>query len=118
MPSWYTSTTTAATFGPAWWRPRSVPTGHPNARRPPRGAPVPGRHGMHPATKTRFEPTRIARDTYVIHDHQGEGTAPVSVALNSMVIRAAEPVVVDTGMAENRDQYLDDVFSIVAPEDI
>ena len=70
------------------------------------------------ATKTRFEPTRIAPDTFLIHDHHGEGTEPVSVALNTMVIRAAEPVVVDTGMAENGDRYLDDVFSLVEPEDI
>ncbi len=35
-----------------------------------------------------------------------------------MVIRAAEPVVVDTGMMENREQYLADVFSLVEPEDI
>jgi flavorubredoxin len=68
--------------------------------------------------KTRFEPTLIAPETFLIHDHQGEGTEPVSVALNTMVIRAAEPVVVDTGMAENRQQYLDDVFSLVEPEDI
>jgi flavorubredoxin len=68
--------------------------------------------------KTRLEPTRIAPETFVIHDHQGEGTAPVAVALNSMVIRAAEPVVVDTGEAANRDQYLADVFSLVEPEDV
>jgi flavorubredoxin len=68
--------------------------------------------------KTRFEPTEIAPDTFIIHDHAGEGEAPVSVALNTMVIRAAEPVVVDTGMAENREQYLADVFSLVEPEDI
>jgi flavorubredoxin len=74
---------------------------------------------VHPhPTKTRFEPTRIAPETFVIHDHQGEGEAPVSVPLNSMVIRAAEPVVIDTGMAENRRQYLADVFSLVEPEDI
>jgi flavorubredoxin len=69
-------------------------------------------------TKTRFEPTEIAPETFVIHDHHGEGEAPVSVALNSMVIRSAEPVVVDTGMAENRDQFLADVFSLVEPEDV
>jgi flavorubredoxin len=68
--------------------------------------------------KTRFAPTRIAPETFVVHDHQGEGTAPVSVALNTMVIRGAEPVVVDTGVAENRDQYLEDVFSIVEPDDV
>jgi flavorubredoxin len=73
-------------------------------------------HATHP--KTRFEPTRIAPETYLVHDHHGEGTEPVSVALNTMVIRAAEPVVVDTGVMENRTQYLDDVFSLVDPEDI
>jgi flavorubredoxin len=69
-------------------------------------------------TKTRFAPTEIAPETFLIHDHQGEGEGPVAVALNSMVIRAAEPVVVDTGMAENREQYLADVFSLVEPQDI
>jgi flavorubredoxin len=74
---------------------------------------------MHPTLpKTRFEPTLIAPETFLIHDHEGEGTDPVSVPLNSMVIRGAEPVVVDTGMAENREQYLDDVFGLVEPEDI
>jgi flavorubredoxin len=70
------------------------------------------------STKTRFEPTRVAPETFLVHDHQGEGTDPVSVALNTMVIRGAEPVVVDTGMKENRDHYLADVFSLVDPEDI
>jgi flavorubredoxin len=70
------------------------------------------------ATKTRFEPTRIAPDTFLVHDHQGEGTGPVSVPLNSLVIRAAQPVVVDTGMRENRDVFLADVFGLVEPEDV
>jgi flavorubredoxin len=70
------------------------------------------------STKTRLEPTWIAPDTYIVHDHHGEGFAPVIVPLNTMVIRAKEPVVVDTGMAENREQYLNDVFSLVEPEDI
>jgi flavorubredoxin len=69
-------------------------------------------------TKTRFEPTQIAPETFVIHDHHGEGEGPVSVALNSMVIRAAEPVVVDTGVEDNREQYLADVFSLVDPADV
>jgi flavorubredoxin len=67
-------------------------------------------------TKTRFAPTQIAPETFLVHDHQGEGSD--WVALNTMVIRAAEPVVVDTGMMENRQQYLEDVFSLVEPEDI
>ncbi len=69
-------------------------------------------------TKTRLEPTKIANETFLIHDHNGEGQAPVLVPLNSMVIRSAEPIVVDTGMPENREQFLADVFSIVEPEDI
>jgi flavorubredoxin len=73
---------------------------------------------MHTTAKTRYEPTLVAPETFLIHDHHGEGVAPVSVAFNALVIRAAEPVVVDTGMAENRDQYLADVFSLVEPEDI
>jgi flavorubredoxin len=73
---------------------------------------------VHDLTKTHLEPSRIAPETFVIHDHHGEGEAPVCVALNSMVILAAEPVVVDTGMAENRERYLADVFSLVEPEDV
>src|SRR5690606_36090927 len=36
--------------------------------------------------KTHLEPTKIAPDTYLIHDHSGEGHAPVLVPLNPMVI--------------------------------
>lgn len=72
---------------------------------------------QHP-TKTRLEPTLIAPETFLLHDHEGEGTAPVCVPLNTMVIRGAEPVVVDTGVVDSCEQYLADVFSIVEPEDI
>jgi flavorubredoxin len=40
------------------------------------------------------------------------------VYINSMVIAGREPVIVDTGTAGNRKQWLDDVFSIVSPEDV
>ncbi len=69
-------------------------------------------------TKTRFQPSEIAPETFLLHNHEGEGEAPVSVPLNSMVIRAAEPVVIDTGPKENREQFFEDLFSIVEPEDI
>jgi flavorubredoxin len=69
-------------------------------------------------TRTRITPTQIARETFLVHDHHGEGTEPVAVALNSMVIRARQPVVVDAGMQENTEQYLSDVFSLVDPEDV
>ena len=68
--------------------------------------------------KTRFAPTRVARDTYVIHEHHGEGEAPVSVGFNTLVIRGAEPVVVDTGMVEFGEQYFEDLFGLVEPTDI
>ena len=35
-----------------------------------------------------------------------------------MVIAGPEPIVVDTGTAVNREQWFEDVFSIVDPEDI
>jgi flavorubredoxin len=71
-----------------------------------------------PPAKTRLRPTEVAPETFLLHDHSGEGTAPVCVPLNAMVIRGAQPVVVDTGPAEHRDQLLDDVFTLVEPEDV
>lgn len=60
----------------------------------------------------------VAPDTWVIQATQGEGTAPLVVHMNAMVIRGAEPVVVDTGCPVDRDQYLEDLFSIVDPGDV
>ena len=34
---------------------------------------------MEAPAKTRFEPTRIAPETFVVHDHAGEGEGPVFV---------------------------------------
>lgn len=42
----------------------------------------------------------------------------MAVHMNAMVIRGAEPVVVDTGLPVNREQYLHDLFAIVEPEDV
>jgi flavorubredoxin len=67
---------------------------------------------------TRQTPFRIAEDTYVIQAALGEGVAPVAVHVNAMVIRGAEPVVVDTGAPVHREQYLEDLFSIVEPDDV
>ena len=66
---------------------------------------------------THQTPSQIAPDTFVIHDHSGEGTAPVMVPLNSMVIRSREPIVVDTGVPTNRERFFADLFGIVEPED-
>ncbi len=60
----------------------------------------------------------IAPETFVIQATQGEGTAPQAVHMNSMLIRGSEPVVVDTGCPAHREQYLEDLFSLVDPQDV
>ncbi len=67
---------------------------------------------------THLPPLEIAPDTFVIHAAVGEGQAPQVVHMNSMVIRGREPVVVDTGAPIHRDQYLEDLFGLVDPEDV
>jgi flavorubredoxin len=63
-------------------------------------------------------PTEIGPDTFVIHQIQPALGQPLFVYLNSMVIRGAEPVVVDTGTPANRQRWLNDVFSLVEPDDV
>jgi hypothetical protein len=63
-------------------------------------------------------PTLIAPETFVVHDHYQEGILPGLVAVNSLVIRGPNPIVVDTGLAAGRVQFLHDVCSIVDPSDI
>lgn len=66
----------------------------------------------------RTEPVLIAPETFVIqHHHRLEEELGV-VHVNSMVIRGAEPLVVDTGAPTNREQYLEDVFALVEPHDV
>lgn len=73
-----------------------------------------------PTTTTRVHrrPVEIAPETWVIQDAAGEDAPGPVVHMNSMVIRAAEPVIVDTGVASNRDRYLEDVFGLVEPDDV
>ena len=70
------------------------------------------------APTTTVAPTKIATDTYVIHQVQPALGQPLFVYINSMVILGKEPVIVDTGTPANRKQWLDDVFSLVEPEDV
>jgi hypothetical protein len=70
------------------------------------------------APATAVAPTLIAKDTYLIHQVQPALGEPLSVYLNSMVIRGREPMIVDTGTPANRTQWLEDVFSLVEPEDV
>ncbi len=62
------------------------------------------------------EPLRLADDVFLIRQLEGEGSKPMCVYGNSLVIAGNEPVIVDTGAINNRSQWLDDVFSVVAPK--
>jgi flavorubredoxin len=73
---------------------------------------------VEPASRPRHRPVEIAPETWVIQATVGEGVAPQAIHMNSMVIRGAEPVVVDTGCPIHRDQYLEDLFAIVEPADV
>jgi hypothetical protein len=71
-----------------------------------------------PAPAVHLVPTKVVPGTYVIHDVQHALGQPLSVYLNSVVIQAAEPVIVDTGTARNRTAWLEDVFGLVEPADV
>jgi flavorubredoxin len=63
------------------------------------------------------DPYRIAADTWIIPQIVPTGPG-VCASVNSMVITAAEPVIVDTGCAVNRARWTEQVFSIVDPADV
>ena len=63
-------------------------------------------------------PLEVADDTYLIQQLQEAAIGPLWVYLNSLVIKGQEPIIVDTGTPANREQWLQDVFSIVDPGDV
>ena len=62
-------------------------------------------------------PREIAPETFLI-PNLSPGGADVYVPVNAMVIRGAEPVIVDTGAPVHRELWLEKVFSVVEPEDV
>lgn len=62
-------------------------------------------------------PHRIADDTWLVRNLHPAGP-DVFLPVNSMVIRGQQPVVVDTGAPIHRSSVLDQVFSLVEPEDV
>jgi flavorubredoxin len=70
------------------------------------------------APTTYAPPTEVAPETFVLHSIQPALGQPLFVYLNSLVIRGAEPMIVDTGTIANRKQWLEDVFALVEPEDV
>ena len=66
---------------------------------------------------TPIVPThRVAPDTYVVP--QLNQTPVGYTFLNSLVITGEQPVIVDTGAAAFREQWLEQVFGLVEPEDV
>jgi flavorubredoxin len=63
-------------------------------------------------------PIEVAPETFLLRCAQPAFGAPLSVSLNSLVIRAAEPVIVDTGPPSDRDHWLETVFALVDPADV
>ena len=66
----------------------------------------------------RQQPLEVARDTFLIRAVQLSLGRALSTHHNSLVIRAAEPVIVDTGMVTDRATWFDDVGSLVDPDDV
>lgn len=71
-----------------------------------------------PTTPLHLPPIEVARDTFLLRSAQLDPGAPLSVNLNSLVIRGREPVVVDTGIRSNRDAWMADLTAIVDPIDV
>ena len=62
------------------------------------------------------DPLLIAPDAWVVQAAHADG--PMAVHLNALLIRGAEPVLVDTGDPRFRTHVLESVFGLVAPEDL
>ena len=76
---------------------------------------TPTTHPPAPTERPRYRPVEIAPETWVIQDTAGEDQPGPAVHMNSMLIRGAQPVVVDTGVPDNADRYFEDLFGLVDP---
>jgi flavorubredoxin len=65
----------------------------------------------------RQSPLEVAADTFVIRA-AAPSVGGTATSMNSMVIRAREPIIVDTGIVTSRDDWFRDVFSLVAPAEV
>jgi flavorubredoxin len=63
------------------------------------------------------EPEAIAPDTWLVPT-LGADPAGGYLGAHSLVIRGTEPVLVDTSVLFGRDRWLENVFSLVEPEDV
>jgi flavorubredoxin len=62
-------------------------------------------------------PVAIAPETFLIPNLAPVG-ADAYVHVNSMLIRGEQPIIVDTGAPIHRQRWLEEVFSLVDPEDV
>jgi flavorubredoxin len=62
-------------------------------------------------------PYEVAEDTFLIPTFIDKWP-PSILPVHSMVIRGAEPVIIDTGCEAARQEWLERVFSVVEPEDV
>jgi flavorubredoxin len=62
-------------------------------------------------------PVTIAPDTFLI-PNLAPAEPGTYVQVNSLLIRGEEPIIVDTGAPVHRDHWLEQVFSLVDPEDV
>ena len=63
------------------------------------------------------QPVPVAAETWLI-PNLAAAEPGTYVPVNSMLIRGAEPVIVDTGAPIHRQHWLDQVFSLVEPGDV
>ncbi len=65
----------------------------------------------------RQPPLKVAAETFVIRAAT-PSVGDTSTSLNSMLIRGAEPIVVDTSIVTARETWFADLFSLVEPDEV
>jgi len=63
-------------------------------------------------------PQAVAADTFLIPTLALDATSGAYFGAHSLVIRGAEPTIVDTGCSLVRDAWTEQVFSLVEPQDV
>jgi flavorubredoxin len=69
------------------------------------------------ATVPTTSPVRIAPETFLI-PNLAPAEPGTYVQVNSLLIRGEEPIIVDTGAPVHREHWLEQVYSLVDPEDV
>jgi len=65
-----------------------------------------------------YDPVELAPDTFLVRMALAAADDPQVMYQSSMVIRGAEPILVDTGPAAATDLWLEATFALVDPEDV